>query len=278
LAAGSLLDCVGVRILALDFDGVISDSAPECFTVALQAYVALRPASRLVVALESLERALSAGQLDRGFLDAQPLYGRFLSVMPLGNRAEDFAVGLHALEMEAALDDQDAYDRHKAELPESFLADFHARFYEERRAFAERDPAGWLQLLAPYPSFVELLRRRGGDVTLALATAKDRPSVVRLLASYGIADLFPAELVLDKEVGVSKRAHLGVLRERLNAPFADITFVDDKVNHLEDVSPLGVRPVLAAWGYNSRREHERARELGYAMCTLESAEAVLFDT
>ena len=36
-----------MRLLALDFDGVISDSAPEAFVVALRTFCELRPGSGL---------------------------------------------------------------------------------------------------------------------------------------------------------------------------------------------------------------------------------------
>ncbi len=52
--------------------------------------------------------------------------------------------------------------------------------------------------------------------------------------------------------------------------------MDDKVNHLESVAPLGVRCGLAAWGYNGPREHRRALECGYQVLTLEDAEDQLF--
>ena len=97
-----------------------------------------------------------------------------------------------------------------------------------------------------------------------------------LLARYGLAGLFRAERVLDKETGVSKVAHLELLRERCGVPFPEITFVDDKLNHLEAVAALGVRCVLAAWGYNGERERSRAREVGFPVCGFEEAEAVLF--
>ena len=60
-------------------------------------------------------------------------------------------------------------------------------------------------------------------------------------------------------------------------PFERIVFVDDKVNHLEDVASLGVRCTLAAWGYNGPREHELARHRGFDVCSLAEAERVLFD-
>ena len=97
-----------------------------------------------------------------------------------------------------------------------------------------------------------------------------------LLDHLGVADLFPARLRLDKETGVHKTDHLAALAKRLEIRLDEITFVDDKVNHLERVAALGVRPVLAGWGHNTPREHARAADLGFAVARLDTADAVLF--
>jgi phosphoglycolate phosphatase-like HAD superfamily hydrolase len=91
-----------------------------------------------------------------------------------------------------------------------------------------------------------------------------------------VADLFEPRWILDKELGVTKRAHLAALASGLGLRFPEITFVDDKVNHLEAVASLGVRCALAAWGYNGERERARARDAGIAVCSFEDAEQVLF--
>jgi len=121
------------------------------------------------------------------------------------------------------------------------------------------------------------VRRQAGKVAYAIATSKDRDSVDALLSHYGVADLFPAQLILDKEAGHSKIAHLTRLIELLEMEPAELTFVDDKVNHLDSVAPLGVRCGLATWGYNSAREHELAIRRKYLMLTLENVESRLFD-
>jgi phosphoglycolate phosphatase-like HAD superfamily hydrolase len=140
----------------------------------------------------------------------------------------------------------------------------------------DADPARWSALLRPYEAFVRLLRRRAADATLCIATAKDRASVDVLLAHYGVADLFAADCIFDKQHGRTKRAHLSALREHLGVDFSEITFVDDKFNHLLDASRLGVRCALAAWGYNGARELAQAREAGHKVCTLADAEVQLF--
>ena len=85
------------------------------------------------------------------------------------------------------------------------------------------------------------------------------------------------ELIEDKEAGPDKRRHLERLAETLNLPFPEMTFVDDKVNHLDAVAALGVRGALAGWGYNGPREHRLARECGYLLLSFENAETRLFD-
>jgi phosphoglycolate phosphatase-like HAD superfamily hydrolase len=245
-----------VKLLALDFDGVISDSAGEAFVVALRTYRELRP--------ETVLR------------ESDALYAGFLEHMPLGNRAEDYGVILRALEVQAPLPDQAAYDRFRDALDPAWLRDFHKRFYRVRAALSRAEPERWLALMGPYPPLLELLRRRAGDTELAIATAKDRRSVRALLAAYGVADLFPEGRVLDKETGVSKSAHMEHLQRELGLAFEEITFIDDKVNHLDAVAPLGVRCGLAAWGYNGPREVALARERGYLVLELGNAEEQLF--
>jgi phosphoglycolate phosphatase-like HAD superfamily hydrolase len=252
-----------MRALALDFDGVISDSAPEAFVVALRTLVELRPGSPLAAAAAEPS-------------DHPGVYRQFLALMPLGNRAEDYAVALEAIASAVPIESQDDYDRLFAAQDPELLERFHRRFYEVRRAWAERDPGSWREAMAPYPGFLELLRRRAGDAELAIATAKDRATVRALLEAYGVDDLFPEEKVLDKEAGRSKRAHLEQLSLRLGLPLPDLTFVDDKVNHLQSVAPLGVRCALATWGYNGPRERDLARRQGFLVLGLSDAEHQLF--
>lgn len=251
-----------MKLLVLDFDGVISDSAREAFVVALRTYRAVWPKTQL----PDLADADDAPDLYRAFLDA----------MPLGNRAEDYAVVLASLEQGCELADQASYDAFFETRDPEELEAFHDRFYEVRGAWAARDPEGWLDQMKPYPEIREVLRRHAKDVTLAIATAKDRASVGRLLRRYGIADLFPPERVLDKEAGRSKRAHLEVLAQRTGTPLHEILFVDDKLNHLGSVRSLGVSCGLAAWGYNGPREQALARAAGYRVLTLEGLESELF--
>jgi phosphoglycolate phosphatase-like HAD superfamily hydrolase len=134
----------------------------------------------------------------------------------------------------------------------------------------------WETLSVPFAGLIEILKARSGDVNLAVATAKDGHSVATLLANYGIASLFADGAVVDKEAGRSKRAHLRTLAERFDVAFDEITFIDDKANHLMETQQLGVRCLLAQWGYNGEREHVVARENGIGVISLDALEPYLF--
>lgn len=263
-----------MRLLALDFDGVISDSAPEAFVVALRTWCELHPETSFRDR-RTLREGPGAPSL--AAIRAEPLYADFLAAMPLGNRAEDFAVELSAFQDGVPLSDQPSYDRYKESLAADALRTFHKRFYRVRAEMTAADPSAWQRLMGPYPGVPELLRRRAGDAVLAIATAKDRGSVAKLLEVYGIADLFPPGSVLDKETGVSKRSHLEHLQRTHGFAFEEISFVDDKVNHLASVASLGVRCGLAGWGYNGGREAVQARAEGYLVLGLDDVEGQLFE-
>jgi phosphoglycolate phosphatase-like HAD superfamily hydrolase len=262
-----------LRLLALDFDGVISDSAPEAFVVALRTWRELRPGARLP---GDLAPGTEGRGPSRAEVLAHPLYPAFLDLMPLGNRAEDYGAMLDALGAGARLADQAAYDRWRARLPSDWLRAFHKAFYRVRTALSEADPAGWIALMGPYPQLPAILRRHAGEVVFAIATAKDRRSVAKLLASYGIDDLFPEGRVLDKEAGVSKAEHLARLHARFGVPYPEMALLEDKVRHLDAAARLGVRCALATWGYNGEREIAQARASGYLVCSLADLERQLF--
>jgi len=262
-----------MHVLALDFDGVICDSSREVFVTAVDTYAAQDPASPLNASLRPLrDEALSGGD---SFRD-DPIYGTFLELLPLGNRAEDFGVTLKAIEQSAVIPDQIAYDSFFSGLDPAWRDQFHQRFYEARNRLRDADLEAWLHLHLPYTGLAEMLGRHRGTSRLAVATAKDARSVELLLEVLGLSGIFDSDLTFDKQTGVEKTHHLRALQRITGTDFDQITFVDDKVNHLVKVSQLGVRGVLAAWGFNSPREHALANDLGFDVARLDDAESILF--
>jgi phosphoglycolate phosphatase-like HAD superfamily hydrolase len=263
-----------MRVLALDFDGVVCDSSREVFTVAVRTYAELHPGSPWIRAILDQPGRAATERLD---LSAAPAFSALQRLIPLGNRAEDFGVALRALELGLELPDQAVYDAFYRSLDPGWLAAYHATFYEIRDRLRTADTARWLALNDGYPPFGAFLKRAAGRRAISILTARDGASLDALLDQLGVAVIIPRQLRLDKESGIHKTSHLTELADRLQVQFPEITFVDDKVNHLERVAPLGVRPVLAGWGLNTPREHERAKALGFPVARLDDLDSVLLD-
>lgn len=258
-----------MRVLALDFDGVICDSAREAFLVALRTYATFRPDSPLLAEVRSRLGSLEADPR------SDPAYAAFLDLLPLGNRAEDFGVALLAIEEGARVSDQEQYDEFYGRQDDGWRRRFHRRFYEQRAALRDDHRRAWLDLHSVYEPLPEILSRLADDYHLAIATAKDAASVRILLEEFGVARLFGPGAVLDKETGVEKTDHLRHLQATLGVDFAAITFLEDKVKHLQRAAALGVRPVLAGWGYGTPREKEVARRAGIPVARLDDLERLL---
>ena len=263
-----------MRVLAFDFDGVLCDSSREVFVVAVDTLADLEPDSALLGVLRPLrDDALAGGD---EFRDHE-IYIRFSELLPLGNRAEDFGVALRAIEESKAICDQTGYDAFYAGLPASWRDLFHRRFYEARSAVARVRPGSLAGAPPPLPRSCP--RPSSGTGATSSRRWRPRKTLNRSICcstELGLEDLFDPRFVLDKETGVEKTIHLGELQRRTGAPFADITFIDDKLNHLVKVAGLGVRCVLAGWGFNTDREHDEARRLGFEVAHLDDLDKTVF--
>jgi phosphoglycolate phosphatase-like HAD superfamily hydrolase len=259
-------------MFALDFDGVICDSSREIFLVTLRTCVAIDPASDAANPLDQCQPCPDGGN----DFSTDPFYQRFVELLPLGNGAEDFAVAIKAVMSGQVLSDQAAYNRYAEQQNTEWKAAFPRAFYEQRAALRAENETGWLGLHGTWPEVSAMLKTRAGSVPYAICTAKDAVSVRKLLDHFGIGDLFPDRLILDKETGAEKTAHLTELARRTGVDFSRITFVDDKVSHLQKAAPLGVRCVLAGWGDNGEREHVQARQDGFDVADLSNVESVFF--
>jgi phosphoglycolate phosphatase-like HAD superfamily hydrolase len=245
-----------MSVIAFDFDGVLVDSSPEIRHTALVTWSSLRPES-------DLQARWQADPEVRRRMD---------DLIPLGNRAEDFGVACRILDENLTIATQSAYDAFKSAIDSDWLERYHRAFYDSRAALREQDPRGWIALQRTYPGVLEALRRHRARHTYAIATAKDGASVRKLLAAAGADALFPRHLLFDKDTGVVKTAHLEAIAAATGTAVSDLTFIDDKVNHLQAVASLGIRAVLADWGHNTPREHQLARDLGFEVLSLDTME------
>ena len=203
--------------------------------------------------------------------DHPDLFTPFTRLIPMGNRAEEYFVIWWLVEygMASGIRSQDDFDRVKSSLPKENRESYAMHFYRIRAELQDRDPERWAQLLPPFDGIPEAVRSLADRFDLAIATSKDMRSVRILLHRYGILDLFTPDRILDKDFSYSKKDHLSHFHLLLGIPFNRMHFIDDKVLHLSEAADLGVNAILAMWGFNTEREHDEAKRLGYGLLSLE---------
>ncbi len=251
-------------VLTLDFDGVLCDSLLEAYLLTwnLAGRVAPELAHQLGEA-PTLDTIHPFRASHRGHYEA------FERIVPLGNRCEDFLVIQQAVRQAVAIGSQAEFDSFKLTVDKQLQDSFHQRFYKLRYELASSHRRQWLALNEAYPGVRQAIPRLAETFRLGVATSKDRETVIALLRSWGLFELFGEGVVLDKRAGASKRAHLGALRRRFGCRFEEMTFIDDKVSHLLECAGLGVRLLLAGWGYNGPGERAQAAEHGIKTLALE---------
>ncbi|MEA1997169.1 MAG: hypothetical protein U9N45_05995, partial [Gemmatimonadota bacterium] len=242
-------------VLALDFDGVLSDSLLEAYLITWRISGRIDP-------------TLETGQIKPPALDNIHEFRRenpghwqsFLSMVPFANRAEDYLVVQKAVHLGHCFSTQEEFSSFRNGVDWKIMEAFHEEFYAERYRLEALDREKWLALNETFPRVREALGVLAKNFELSVATSKDARTVRAVLESYGVAELFESGLVLDKFLGASKKAHLSALKKHFGcSSFSRISFVDDKVSHLIDCQDLGACLYLAAWGYNGAQEIETAR-------------------
>ncbi len=222
-------------ILALDFDGVVWDSVGECYQMARRAYRELlgKDAAECEPAFRSGRWLVRCG-------------GEFLLLLELALAHSDLAEF-----------SKDEFARRAAGEHER-LQQFEPIFYRHRQLCREHETSAWLAMQRAYPEFLaELPRLREAFAELVLCTTKDEASARQLLETVGLQLSIWA-----KEHGVHKGEQIRDLCRKRGVEAAEICFVDDLLDNLEQVEPTGARLFLADWGYNTPAEREAAQARG----------------
>lgn len=226
-------------ILALDFDGVIMDSAYECLITSSAAYEAEYTGLLAPVAVPVPESAFV-----RSFLKKRHLV-RF---------AGEYWLLLHCLHTGLDPVDEQSF-RAVAMQHEETVRRFEKLFFETRRVLVDSDYEAWLNLHRVYPEFSsgwDAVRERAEDVYVV--SMKDRRSIAQLLSHYDIQ--VPEDHIAGREAGLHKSEMLGSLAVELGRDVSEFVFLDDHVPQLAEVSCTGVCCCWAAWGYSNNQATE----------------------
>jgi phosphoglycolate phosphatase-like HAD superfamily hydrolase len=230
------------KLLILDFDGVICDSAVECMITSYNA--------RIVINNISSVKVYQRTNLDEQFNN------KFIKFRPLVRIAKEYYLLCERIIDGTDLDslhrliprDQDERDRMDA---------FHDCFYRERASWMADDIAGWLASNPLYPGTTELFNNDNIKQDIMIVSAKDKTSINAVLSSNGIdtdgLKIFGSDTGLDKQ-DLTNRA-----QSEARVQLSEISFLDDNLENLIMISEMGVNVYMAEWGYSLDQQKDEAK-------------------
>ena len=246
-----------MKILALDFDGVIVDSAWECLFVSYNAYFNVYTRRK---------KDFFGGELFT-FENWENIKKRYKKevehyriMRPYIRGADDYGLIIKLIEEKKVIENQKEFDKYRKSVDFDFEA-FHQEFYKERDRLQELDFKAWFNLDPSYSKIVEGIKQLLERGTKIIITTSNRlKSIAPSFAPKYLGFEIKQEDILDKRFGEDKSEQMNQIVKLYNVKFEEIYFVDDQVSHLIQTRPLGVKVLLAGWSYATDIQKEEARK------------------
>lgn len=235
------------KILALDFDGVLWESAGENWEIGYLAY-----------------KKFSSTLPYNAKNNKKFLHGRYLA-----RSGEDFYYIFKLMDESPNLDlrnlTRTKWVNFKKKHKKSAEA-FTEEFYRIRRDARENNYKKWAKMQGPYPEMLkEIKKLKKYFDKIYVTSAKDVRSIKLLLKDYKLD--FE---VFGREHSIHKHEQLGMLKKLHQLEHGDIYFIDDCLENLEPLINSGVNIFMSGWGYNSKQEQTKAKKLGIPIVKLKN--------
>jgi phosphoglycolate phosphatase-like HAD superfamily hydrolase len=240
--------------MILDFDGVLVDSAPECWLRCVDA-------SQIVNSLKSLDYS-------------SPVKDLFLLMRHLVGPAHEFYFLIKSLEEYSNATDVEKNFIKLANEDKKNALEFKQIFFKCRAIAKKNNLQGWIESNNFHDPVIRMAQRFSKVNKLYVATMKDEDSVKELLKYKNVN--CSASKVLGLSYGDNKYNHLSyVLEQHSNLSNDDFLFMDDNIRHIKEVSCLGISSMLATWGYGTKDSIEFADKNYIKTINLEDCNKVM---
>ncbi len=227
-----------------DFDGVLFDTARECFEVAYAT------AKRLAPHRWSEQ---PSSELEASFLTHRHYVGP----------PWQYAVLLECLAEDRVPESTDAFLT-VARRDESRWSGFTRAYFESRTELA-KDLDRWCATIRPYPESLAAFRRLHDEGKASILSTRDPLSIHRIFAKFaGIEpDLLP------RAGSEPKYRLLQEFAKQAHEPASRVWFLDDYAEHAIPAARHGFAAHLALWGYLEPADAHKARAAGVGCLELE---------
>ncbi len=246
-----------MKILALDFDGVIVDSVLDSLFVGHNAYLRLYGPG---------EKKYFGGELFtfENWEEIKKQYQKeikyYRTLRPYIRGATDYGLIQKLIEENKFVNDQEEFDNYRKTVKFDFEA-YEKEFYKERERLQNINYRAWFNLEPPYPNVTGGIKKLLEEGTkIIIATSNRRKAIAKSFTHEYFGFTIESEDILDRRFGEDKSEQMKHIVKSYNINFEEIYFVDDQVSHLIQTRTLGVKVLLAGWSYATDIQKEEARK------------------
>ena len=245
-----------MKILALDFDGVIVDSILESLFISHNAYFNLYNSKTSknfggeLFSFENWDKIKNYYQEDIKY---------YRTLRPYIRGATDYGIIQKLMEDGKKINNQNEFDIYRNAVDFDFQS-YHVEFYKEREKLQNINYRAWFNLEPPYPEIIKGVKKllENGTKTV-IATSNSRKAIMKSFTPEFFGFFIKPKEILDIRFGEDKSEQMKYIVNSYQVEFKDIYFVDDQVNHLIKVKSLGVNVFLAGWSYATKAQKEEAK-------------------
>ncbi len=246
-----------MKILALDYDGVIVDSVLDSLFVGHNAYLRLYGPGKKkyfggkLFTFENWEETKKQHQEEIKY---------YRTLRPYIRGATDYGIIQKLIEENKFVKNQEEFDNYRKAVQFNFEA-YEKEFYKERERLQNIDYRAWFNLEPPYPKVIEGMKKLLDEETkIVIATSNSKKAIARTFTPEYFGFSIEPQDIFDKRYGEEKSEQMKQIVKLYNIKFEEIYFVDDQLSHLVQARPLGVKGLLAGWSYATKTQKEEARK------------------
>ena len=246
-----------MKILAVDYDGVISDSALKSLFTAHNAYCRYfgsevkKNFGGEIFTFDNWERK------KKEYHREMEKYQRLRAYVEYSC---DFLVMIKIIEEEIPVRDQQEFRKIRSELDLDYEI-FHELFFQEKEIWQKKDFTKWFALSPAYKGVTTGIKRLLQEgVKVVIATSNLGTAIHPAFHQDYLGFVLPIEDIFDKNYGRSKSDHMRAIAAQYRTDFNNICFIDDQLNYLEESKELGVQVFLDGWGYCTEEQKGIARK------------------
>lgn len=246
-----------MKILALDFDGVIVDSVLDSLFVGHNTYLRLygqevkKNFGGELFTFENWEKIKRNYQKEIKY---------YRTLRPYIRGATDYGLIQKLMEEKKVIESQEEFDNYR-NLVDFDFEDYEKEFYKERERLQNIDYRAWFNLEPPYPKIIQGMKKLlEEEIKIVIATSNRRKAITKSFTPEYFGFTIDPKDILDKRFGEDKSEQMRHIVKFYKVNFEDIYFIDDQVSHLIQTRPLGIKVILAGWSYANEAQKEEARK------------------